>query len=237
MIETGPSSAEAKQPPRLDDSAALQVLATEHWSLLAMRSLTYGESLSRVSMFLSVLAGAVIALALVAQADRFGPTFVLIAILVLSVVLFIGVTTVVRLEILNHDDLRWVIGMNRIRHAYLERHPDLEQYFVTTKHDDFTGVSRTLGFERTPTRGIGQLAHGVQTLPGTVAVVAAVVAGALVALIAGALGAPRAVVVAGAVGAFVLTAALLGIWGIRSFMRFRASHEPRFAAEEPTKAQ
>ena len=130
-----------------------------------MRSLTYSESLSRVSMFLSVLAGAVIALALVAQADRFGQTFVLIAILVLSVVLFIGVATVVRLEVLNHDDLRWVMGMNRIRHAYLERHPELEPYFVTTKHDDFIGVSTTLGYERTPTRGIGQLAHGMQTLP------------------------------------------------------------------------
>src|SRR5207249_6285481 len=182
MMESGPP-ADEKQPVRPSDPGVLQVLANEHWSLLATRSLTYSESLSRVSMFLSVLAGAVIALALVAQADRFGQTFVLIAILVLSVVLFIGVATVVRLEVLNHDDLRWVMGMNRIRHAYLERHPELEPYFVTTKHDDFIGVSTTLGYERTPTRGIGQLAHGVQTLPGMVGVVAAVIAGALVALI------------------------------------------------------
>jgi len=53
-------------------SIKMQILATEHWSLLASRSLTYSESLSRVTMFLSVLSGAVIALALVAQADRFG---------------------------------------------------------------------------------------------------------------------------------------------------------------------
>ena len=31
-------------------SAKLQVLATEHWSLLATRSLTYTESLSRVTI-------------------------------------------------------------------------------------------------------------------------------------------------------------------------------------------
>jgi len=236
MIASEPPG-EQRQPQLPEDAGALQVLATEHWSLLAMRSLTYSESLSRVSMFLSVLAGAVIALALVAQADRFGQTFVLIAILVLSVVLFIGVATVVRLEVLNHDDLRWVMGMNRIRHAYLERHPELEPYFVTTKHDDFIGVSTTLGYERTPTRGIGQLAHGVQTLPGMVGVVAAVIAGALVALIADALSAPTALVVAGALGAFLLTMAMIGIWGIRSFLQFRASHEPRFASEELPKQQ
>ena len=35
----------------------LQILATEHWSLLATQALTYNESLSRVSMFLSILSG------------------------------------------------------------------------------------------------------------------------------------------------------------------------------------
>src|SRR5207249_2463398 len=62
-------------PPRPSESGALQILATEHWSLLATRALTYQESLGRVNMFLTILSGAVIALALVAQApgaDRLG---------------------------------------------------------------------------------------------------------------------------------------------------------------------
>src|SRR3989442_1388561 len=45
------------------DAAAavkLQILATEHWSLLATRALTYNEALSRVSIFLSILSGAAI---------------------------------------------------------------------------------------------------------------------------------------------------------------------------------
>src|SRR5580765_7476200 len=113
-------------PPGRDPATAgkLQILATEHWSLLATRSLTYTESLGRVSMFLGILSGAVIALALVAQADRFGMTFILIAILTLSVVLFSGVATIARLMSLNRDDFRWVLGMNRLRHAYLELHPE-----------------------------------------------------------------------------------------------------------------
>src|SRR5437879_8908180 len=79
------------------DAVKMQILSTEHWSLLATRSLTYSESLTRAGMFLSVLSGAVIALALIAQADRFGRTFVLVAILLLSIVLFVGLATVARL--------------------------------------------------------------------------------------------------------------------------------------------
>ncbi|HEY8829999.1 MAG TPA: hypothetical protein VIM83_05315, partial [Candidatus Limnocylindria bacterium] len=93
----------------------LQILATEHWSLLATRSLTYTESLGRVSVFLAILSGAVIALALVAQADHFGPAFIAIAIFLLSVVLFTGMATIARLNQLNGDDYRWVLGMNRLR--------------------------------------------------------------------------------------------------------------------------
>src|ERR671937_3135036 len=108
------------RPVAPDAGAAgrLQVLATEHWSLLATRSLTYNEALGRVTIFLAILSGAVIALALVAQADSFGRTSISIAIPVLCVVLFTGVATVRRLVMLNTEDFRWVIGMNRLRHAY-----------------------------------------------------------------------------------------------------------------------
>src|SRR5436190_242740 len=88
-------------PPSRPQSEALQILATEHWSLLATRALTYQESLGRVNMFLAILSGAVIALALVAQADHFGPAFISIAIFMLSVVLVTGVFTIARLMSLN----------------------------------------------------------------------------------------------------------------------------------------
>jgi hypothetical protein len=44
----------------------LQILTTEHWSLLAARSLVYTEAMSRTSIFVAALSGAVVALALVA---------------------------------------------------------------------------------------------------------------------------------------------------------------------------
>jgi hypothetical protein len=101
-------------------SARLQILTIEHWSLLSTRSLTYSESLSRVIMFLSVLSGSVVALALLAQIDHLREIFSVAAILMLSVVLFVAIATIARLSELNREDMRSVMGMNRLRHAYLD---------------------------------------------------------------------------------------------------------------------
>lgn len=224
------------EKPRDAEAAAgarLQILATEHWSLLATRSLTYTESFSRVSMFFSVLSGAVISLALIAQAGRFGETFVAAAILVLSVVFFVGVATIARLQAVNRDDLRWVIGMNRLRHAYLELHPELERYFITGWHDDARGISLTLGMEGLPLPGrFANITHGFQTLPGMLGVVVSVVAGALGALVAVAVGAPQIVAVAAGVVAFILTMVGIGVDGWRSISGYAKDLTSRFPSSK-----
>ncbi len=196
-------------PPAGRDTGAgakLQILATEHWSLLATRSLTYTESLGRVNMFLAILSGAVIALALVAQADRFGTTFISVAIVMLSVVFFTGVATVGRLMMLNRDDYKWVLGMNRLRHAYLELHPELEPHFITSPHDDLPGALQTLGIDAAGTERLGSLFHGFVTLPGMLSVIVAAVAGAIGGLAAVGFGAPAIGVLAVGAAAFVVAA-------------------------------
>ena len=210
-------------------ASKLQILATEHWSLLATRSLTYTESLTRVNIFLGILSGAVIALALVAQADRFGPTFVSIAIPVLLVVLFAGIATIGRLTALNRDDYRWVIGMNRLRNAYLQLHPELQPHFVASPYDDLPGALQTLGIDDPATgRSVGSVFHLLQTLPGMLTVIVAAVAGAIAALAARAVAiSPPGMVVAAAAG-FVLVVVLMGISGRRSVRRFSPTLEPRF---------
>jgi VIT1/CCC1 family predicted Fe2+/Mn2+ transporter len=80
MMNEQPAQQETRPKNPEASSGRLQVLATEHWSLLATRSLTYMESFNRVSMFLSVLTGAVVALALFAQVDHFHQTFLMAAI-------------------------------------------------------------------------------------------------------------------------------------------------------------
>ena len=220
-----------EMPPAGHDpvaAAKLQILATEHWSLLATRSLTYTESLGRVNVFLAILSGAVIALALVAQADRFGPTFILIAILTLAVVLFAGLATISRLTQLNRDDFRWVIAMNRLRHGYLDLHPELRPNFTTSPYDDVPGALQTIGIDVTAARGLGSSLHVFQTLPGMLSVIVAAVAGAMGALGVLATGLPPLVVVLVGAAVFVVAVLLMGLWSQRSFGRHDPSLDPRF---------
>jgi len=216
-----------------DAASRLQILSTEHWSLLATRSLAYQESFSRVGMFFSVLTGAVIALALVAQAGRFGEMFFVAASLALSVVFFVGVATIARLARVNQDDLRCVIGMNRLRHAYVELHPELERYFITDWHDDARGVSLTMGLRGLPEASrISSAAHGFQTLPGMLSVIVAAVGGALCALIAFAAGASQTVSFAVGGSAFLFITAAFVVGGRRSIGRYTEGITPRFPSPE-----
>src|SRR5829696_9362452 len=106
---TAPSTGhEQGQPGATPAALQVQILSTEHWSLLATRSQTWSESFARAQMFLSVLSASVIALALVAQASLFGAGFTAFALVLLPVVLFLGLATYVRLVSVNHDEHRWV---------------------------------------------------------------------------------------------------------------------------------
>ena len=217
-------------PPARDPYASekLQILATEHWSLLATRALTYSESLGRVNMFLGILSGAVIALALVAQAYHFGTAFISIAIFMLSVVLVVGIFTVARLMSLNRDDFRWVIGMNRLRNAYLDLHPELAANFMTSPFDDLPGALHTLGIDVRGADRLGSMFHGLQTLPGMLSVIVAAVAGAIGGMVAVGFAAPPVAVLLIGVASFVLAFVLIGIWGRRSVQRLDPGLEPRF---------
>jgi hypothetical protein len=217
-------------PSRLEPTAAskLQILATEHWSLLATRGLTYTESFGRVNMFLAVLSGAVIALALIAQADHFGPTFISIAIFMLGVVFFTGVATIARLMALNRDDFRWVIGMNRIRNAYLQVHPELEPHFMTSPYDDLPGALQTLGIDIEGASRLGSIGHGMVTLPGMLMMIVAAVGGAIAALAGVGIGLPPLGVLLVGAAAFLVVAVLMGISGRRAVTRLTPTLEPRF---------
>ena len=216
-------------PAGRESSSKLQILATEHWSILATRTLTYNESLSRVNIFLAILSSAVIALALVAQADHFGAAFISIAIPVLFIVLFTGVATIARLTRLNQDDYRWVIAMNRLRHGYLDLHPELEPNFTSSQYDDLRGALLTLGIDDSRAGvSLGSILHLPQTLPGMLTVIVAAVGGAITALVALAFGIPAAgVAVVAAVG-FVLVLVLMAISGRGSYTRTPPSLQPRF---------
>ncbi len=169
-------------PADLPAAVRVQILATEHWGLLATRSLSWTESFSRAGMFLASLSAAVVALALVAQASQFGDAFIAFALVVLPFVLFIGLATHARLVAANVEDLYWVLGMNRLRHAYLELAPELEPYFITSAHDDPRGVLLSIGARPELSSPTASLLHALVTTPGMIAVINAMVGAVIGAL-------------------------------------------------------
>src|SRR4051812_34553431 len=157
----------------------LQILSTEHWSLLASRGLAWNESFARAGMYLSTLSGSIVALSLIVGVDGFNDAFFVVALVVLPVALFVGVGTWLRMGATNYHDAITVAGMNRIRAAYLEIAPDLAPYFVMGVHDDAAGVGITMAVPP-GTRGMVHLIAGTPTL---VTVLNAVLAGAIAALV------------------------------------------------------
>jgi hypothetical protein len=182
-IDRSPTPLPLETPPMAsgagDEATAamrLQILATEHWSLLATRSLAWNEVFARAGMYLSLLSGAIVALALVGDGSRFGDAFLVFGVVILPVVLFVGVTTHLRLAASNFMDAQCVIGMNRIRSGYLAFAPDLERYFVSGTRDDRAGIAMTMAIPP----GTSPLVHVVAATPALVNVVNSVVAGALI---------------------------------------------------------
>jgi hypothetical protein len=202
----------------------LQILSTEHWSLLASRSLAWNESFSRGGMFLATLSGAIVALALVAQATQFGEGFRIFGLVILPVVLFVGIGTNFRMGYANYHDAICVQGMNRIRAAYLEIAPDLGRYFVMGTTDDERGFALTQAM----IPGTPLIVQMLASSPMLISVLDSVIAGAIVALAVLQLGGGTLVALVGAVVTFVL-ALLVHFWYARRQIEgVRDEFMPRF---------
>jgi hypothetical protein len=201
MPEPSPANPSSPEQEKVSDAVRVQILATEHWSLLAARTNASNESFSRASWFLTAVSATVVALALAADATDFGAGFHLFALLLLPVVVLVGAATFVRLMDLNREDVRLVVGMNRLRHGYLDLAPELESYFITGHHDDRAGIMRTVGATSMVRIPAAQYLSSTAMLVGAVD---AVLVGALAGVASAALGAGLAVdIAAGAVAAIV----------------------------------
>ena len=185
---------------------AAQILGTEHWSLIAARSLIWNEAMSRATVFLTVLSASIIALALLADATGFGAQTTTLALVLLPVVFLLGIAAYARLVQINTEEFQLVLAMNRLRNAYLTIEPGLERYLTTGYHDDERGVIATYMLDR-PTRQ-WLWVHFLVNTPTIVATVDAALAAAIVVLLLQVAEAPRAAAVAGGVMAF------LAVWGV-----------------------
>lgn len=217
-----------KLPSELDRGSAqaalrAQILATEHWSLLATRGMTWNEIFSRTGIFLTVLSATVVSLSLVVQGTGFGPGFRVFAFLVLPIVLLVGLGTYIRLVEADVEDVWLVVGMNRLRHAYLDLAPDLAPYLVTSHHDDEAGVLQTYSFRRHV--GVGHLLSGSPVIVG---IIDTIISALLATIAAQALGGPVGVQIAVGLLVALTVGAMLAAIGYRRLSQLRRDHCPRF---------
>jgi hypothetical protein len=213
-----------QDPDEIPLSVRAQLLATEHWSLLASRSTTQAEVLTRIAIFLTLTSAALVSLALAGQAMHFDGMFPLLAMIVLAIVLCLGLMTQIRVFNVGFEDLAYVLAMNRLRAAYAELYPGMRQYLMTTPYDERPGSKQT------------KVMFGRQTGPGhfagssmmLIAVVNAVLVGVFTAGIAASVTVPATLaLIVGLIGGG-LYLVLIVLFMDRRLQREWADYEPRF---------
>lgn len=222
--EPAPPTAETTDGAPTPVALRLQILATEHWGLLATRSLAWNESFTRAGMFLSALSGAIVALALVAQATAFGGEFALFALVVLPVVLFLGVTAYIRIGRSNAYDAQCVVGMNRIRNAYIDIAPEVRPYLVMGAYDDEASVGLSMG----STGRTNFVVDVIISTPFVLSVINSVLGGVIVAIGAQQLGLDLVPAVGVAAAGAVAVMAFQVVIALRSINEEIARYEPKF---------
>ncbi|MCU1445054.1 hypothetical protein [Cryobacterium sp.] len=136
-------SAPPDPKPEVPPAVRAQLLATEHWSLLASRSTAQSEVLTRISMFLTLVSAGLVSLALAGQATDFDEGFPGLAITLLGIILLVGTLTQLRVYNVGMEDLVYVLAMNRLRGAYAELDPGIAKFLMASRYDDRAGSITT----------------------------------------------------------------------------------------------
>lgn len=180
----------------------MQALMAEFAMLQGARGSTISESSSRSSLYMTSLSGATVALALVAQASKFGQTFFIFALAILPVVFFLGVVTYYRLLQSGVEDTIYARAISKIRAYYSQIDPTHAEFFYEASVDR-VGLT-SLGLFRLRWQQFLSAA-------AMIAMVNAVVGGVFCALIVAGLWHPEpwASIVVGALATLVLGTALL----------------------------
>ncbi|MET4157920.1 hypothetical protein [Agromyces sp. PvR057] len=140
-----PSSVPPADAPLTDAQKSLraQMLATEHWSLLASRSTTQSEVLTRIAIFLTLVSAGLVTLGVLGNATGFRGWFGLAAVGVLVLLVLLGIITQIRVFNTATEDLAYVLAMNRLRGASVDLDPGIEPYLLMGTTDDAPGIHRT----------------------------------------------------------------------------------------------
>lgn len=218
---TDAASPASAEPPPVPPAVRAQILATEHWGLLASRSTSQAEVLTRIAIFLTLVSAALVSVSLLGQATAYSGPFAPSAIGILGLLYVIGILTQLRVFNVADEDLMFVLAMNRLRAAYVEIDPGVERYFFASAHDDERGMQQTYSFLRP--RGGSQVAGSSMVF---IVVINSVVLGLFVGgLLATLTDAPTLAIIVGSLLAVVSIVASM-LTGYRGYRRSLASYRP-----------
>jgi hypothetical protein len=213
------------------DPITLQVLMSEHASLLSSRSLAYNEAFTRAGMFLQALGMSFVGLSLLGAALGFTRDVLVIAVIVVAFDVLIGIATFRRVSDTGREDLWLMQAMNRIRQGYVRVAPASRPFLTAGTFDDVPSVLGSYGFTDTSTPNpIGDIAYGISTSLGLVGMVLAVVSGVLASLIVLAPGGSMPVAVIVGIVTTVVVFALLVRWALGAARANQAAVSVRFPA-------
>jgi len=228
MAPAAPASSEAP----LDDGdragLVMQVLSTEHFSLLTQRSLVYNEAFTRVGMLLTFVSMSLVALALLSGALPNTSDLAAIASIVLGFDFVVGLATVIRVRNAYQEDFIAVQAMNRVRHGYSRLAPEAMPYISMGTYDDLASVVLSYGASISPSSVVAGLSYGLSTSIGLAMMVVALLAGAFVAVLGLTVGVSGIVALAAGAVATVLAIAALAWFGYRAQLRNQAKLVVRF---------
>jgi hypothetical protein len=212
-----PNTTSPGSPP----AVRAQLLATEHWGLLASRSTTQTELLTRIAIFLTLVSAGLVSIGLLGQVTRFADWFPAAALGVLAFLSLIGLMTQVRVHNASEEDLMYVVAMNRLRGAYVDLDHEVERYLLASVNDDQAGADLTYSFLRKRSAS-HLLGSSIMLITVVTAVLVGLLAGGLVAYAGGSAG------LAAAVGACVglIEAVAMMAYGARAYAVTWRNHVP-----------
>jgi hypothetical protein len=201
-------------PEPVPPAVRAQLLATEHWSLLATRSQTWSEVMSRIMGQFTFTSASLVVLALVVQQDGVhGQAFRPLALGLGAAVVLTGSLTTLRVLNASMEDAMLVRGMNRLRRAYVDLDPGIEPYLVTGTYDDRAALRKT--YTMGPQRDVGQILASAGTFS---LLTTTLVVGCWVGLLAVPLGPTSAVMLGVLAGAGFAGGFLAGAFrGVRRY--------------------
>jgi hypothetical protein len=151
----------------------LDFMLAEYEALRDLRAglVSFGES--RINFLLATVSGALVGLALISQLSGYGDTIYIVSCIILAGLFFLGMITFAR-TVENDIGIKiYTRGINRIRHYFAVRDPDIKNHLILPVSDDVPSFTR-IGFLSRRSTLIG--------MPATVAAVNSIVAAASISV-------------------------------------------------------